>query len=81
MLAVLGQLLELSAVLLHHQHLLLLATELHFLAQLLIQPGPLAIALQAGARGFQLTFNDAAALFTLLHVIKLAAGLLNAAIK
>ena len=81
MLAVLGQLLELGAVLLHHQHLLLLATELHLLAQLLIEPGPLAIALQAGAGGFQLAFNDAAALFTLLHVIKLAAGLLNAAVK
>ena len=81
MLTVLGQLLELGAVLLHHQHLLLLTAKLHLLAQLLIEPGPLAIALQAGAGGFQLAFNDAAALFALLHVIKLAAGLLNAAVK
>ena len=81
LLTVVRQLLELGAVLLDHQHLLLLATELDLLAQILIQPGPLAIAFQARAGGFQLAFDDAAAFFALLHVIELAAGLLNAAIK
>merc|ERR1739843_11576 len=49
LLAVLRQLLELVAVLLNLQHLLLLTAELDLLAQILIEPGPLAIAFQARA--------------------------------
>ena len=81
LLALLIELQQLLAAVFHLQHQFLLATELQFCAQVLVEPGPLAVPFQPGTGGLQFPFHDPAAFLPLLHVIELAAGLVDAAVK
>ena len=63
------------------QHLLLQATRLEAVAEVLVGAGFGAVALELLAIGQQLLLHDAATLLAFLHLIKLSAALLDAAVE
>ena len=63
------------------QHLLLQATRLEAVAEVLVGAGFGAVALEFLAMRQQFLLHDAATLLAFLHLIKLAAALLDAAIE
>ena len=63
------------------EHHLLAATQLHSFAQLLVLPGFGTVLLQPLAAGQQFLLDDPAAFLAFLNVIKLALGLIDAAVE
>ena len=76
-----GQIFERLAGRFEGQHHLLTAAQLQPFPQLLVLPGLGAVFFQALATGQQFLFDDPAAVLPLLHVVELAAGLLDAAVE
>jgi hypothetical protein len=76
-----GDLLQLAPHRLAGQHLLLLASLVQALAQLLVSAGLGAVLFQLLAACQQFLLDDAAALLPLVHLIELAAGLLDATVE